>query len=329
MTLATIKNLKDDVDFHLIVGERGELVTECENLGVKTQIVKSLKRNVSLFNDMRTILILREYIRVNEIHVVHSHSTKPGILCRVLSLFMSKVKFVHTVHGTAYSRLNVVRGLIYFFEMTLAVFNTRTIVMRKLDLTRIGFFGLNRKVVFLRNPISVAPKVQVTKDINRLVFIGRLEYQKNPLEFIKLYDSLKHRLEGAVVIGDGSLREPMEDYVKSNGLNCEFLGWRSNPWSEVLSGDAVVCTSRYEGMPLVVLEAVSRDIPVVARRIPGVEDIFSDFKPLFLYRNLKEVEFIDLDKKTIVKVHAFNREILNNGLYDVTARTNQLYKGLL
>jgi glycosyltransferase involved in cell wall biosynthesis len=121
----------------------------------------------------------------------------------------------------------------------------------------------------------------------------------------------------------------MEAYARKEGLKSNFLGWLSDPWSEISSGDILVCTSRYEGMPLVILEALSREVPVIAKEIPGVTDIFTDFKPLLLYRDIKEVYSLNLDLQNYSELKLFNREVLNSGLYDSTSRASQLYLGLL
>lgn len=330
MSLATINALKsNELEFHLITGETGDLTYTCDELGVRTHIINSLRREITLVNDFRALLAIRKYIKENDISIVHSHSTKPGVLCRMLSLFTPKVKFVHTVHGTVYSPWYIVRGAIYLLELFLAVLGSKTIVMRRLDFRYISFFGLNKKVVYLRNPISIVPKVSKATQITRLVFIGRLEYQKNPLEFMKICHLLKDEIRNALVIGDGSLRSSMEAYVKEEELNCDFLGWNSEPWSNISSGDVLVCTSLYEGMPLVVLEALSRDVPVIAKDIPGVNDIFTDFRPLFMYRDLKELRHVTFEKRIIEELHLFNQKVLESGLYDISYRASQVYKGLL
>ena len=330
ISLATIKALKGSkIEFHLITGESGELIHECDKLGVSTHIVHSLKREISILNDVRSLLAIRKYIVENNIDIVHSHSSKPGLLCRMLSLFTPKVRFVHTIHGTAYSPWYLIRCTIYFMEQLLAIISNRTIVMRRLDLLYISFFGLNKKVIYLRNPIFMSPKVEAMTQTKRLVFIGRLEYQKNPLEFIKLCDSLRDQIEGAIIIGDGSLRSSMEALVKKKGINCDFLGWHSDPWSKVSSGDILVCTSHYEGMPLVILEALSRNISVIAKDIPGVNDIFTDFMPLLMYRDLEELQSFTFDKRRMEEVKLFNQKVLGAGLYDPTYRASQIYKGLI
>ena len=330
MSLTTIKTLEsDDLEFHLITGETGDLRNECNKIGVKTHVLNSLKREIHIFNDFRSLLLIKKYIKENNINLVHSHSTKPGILCRILSLLMPKVKFVHTVHGTAYSRWGLIKTAFYFIEMLLAILGTRTIVMRRLDLKYISFFGINKRVIFLRNPIFKESKVREITQIRRLIFVGRLEYQKNPLEFMKLFNLFKDQVQNAIVIVDGSLRRSLEAYANKEELSCDFLGWQSNPWSKIFPGDVLVCTSLYEGMPLVVLEALSRNLPVIAKEIPGITDIFKDFKPIFMYRDINELIGFTFEKQKIEELQLFNRKVLHEGLYDPLHRALQLYKGIL
>lgn len=101
----------------------------------------------------------------------------------------------------------------------------------------------------------------------RIVFIGRLSSEKDPelfLEIVTLCD-----LPG-IVIGNGvKLESLMAQNQVSNG-RVTFMGHMNNPWEEIHLNEIIVLTSRFEGDGLVLLEAISRNLPVLVRDIPDL-----------------------------------------------------------
>ena len=101
----------------------------------------------------------------------------------------------------------------------------------------------------------------------RIVFIGRLSSEKDPelfLEIVRLCD------QPAIVIGTGvNLDNLVAQNQMSNG-RAIFLGQLNNPWAQLHSNDIILLTSRYEGDGLVLLEAISRNLPVLVRDIPDL-----------------------------------------------------------
>jgi glycosyltransferase involved in cell wall biosynthesis len=115
-----------------------------------------------------------------------------------------------------------------------------------------------------------------------ILFVGRLSKEKRPEWFIELASQL-HGRERAVqphfqIAGDGPLRPELELMVRERGLSdiVHFLGERQDMSETYANADLVVLTSRHEGTPNVLLEAMAHGIPVVATRVGGVPEIVSD-----------------------------------------------------
>jgi glycosyltransferase involved in cell wall biosynthesis len=118
--------------------------------------------------------------------------------------------------------------------------------------------------------------IRYPNTVERLIYIGRLSPEKDPFFFLELV-----RITGlqGVVFGDGNLLQDLKDFVSSNGLTVEFMGFTSQLWESILKSDLIIMTSLNEGDGLVFLEAMNEGIPIILRDIPDLRkfDLESKF----------------------------------------------------
>ena len=110
----------------------------------------------------------------------------------------------------------------------------------------------------------------------RLIFVGRLDHQKRVDELMHWLDSEANPVKELVLIGDGPLRQQLENQALTlTWLKCSFLGWRGPEEQDRLirSDDILVINSLLEGEPLVIREARFRSMKIVARDIIGVRGV--------------------------------------------------------
>lgn len=110
------------------------------------------------------------------------------------------------------------------------------------------------------------------------VFVGRLTEQKAPLDLVRAFAELPaaYRTQSKLVfVGDGPLRSDLESKVVAAGLENEvrILGWQDDAIGIIKAANALVLTSRWEGLPNVVLESLAAGIPVIAADVDGVRDL--------------------------------------------------------
>ncbi len=112
------------------------------------------------------------------------------------------------------------------------------------------------------------------------VVAGRLEEQKgHDLLFEALSTILKQNLDFTLVVaGEGSRRSWLEQQALSLRLapRVQFVGQVEDVGSLLAAADAVLLPSRWEGLPLVLLEAMARGRPIVASSVGGVPDVVQD-----------------------------------------------------
>ena len=118
----------------------------------------------------------------------------------------------------------------------------------------------------ISNPISEGiPSLSMPGDvIKRLVFIGRLTWQKNPQEIIRIAKLVSLPV---LFIGDGVDKEEVSKIARTNKVETKMVGFKENPWELVDSGDLLLVPSRYEGDGLVVIEALQRNVPLLISNI--------------------------------------------------------------
>lgn len=101
--------------------------------------------------------------------------------------------------------------------------------------------------------------------IERLVFIGRLtKAQKQPQWMLDISEISKLPV---VIYGDGLYRDDLVSDSKVRNLDIKFHGFISNPWNEIFSGDLLIVPSAWEGDGLVVVEALSRGVPILLNSV--------------------------------------------------------------
>ena len=148
----------------------------------------------------------------------------------------------------------------------------------------VSFYGLpGKKVPVIFNGVDLSrclPKTEYGAEELRLVHVGRFNEQKNHRGLLDAFALVKQSLPGCRLdlLGDGELREETETYAQQLGLrdSVNFLGNRGNVYPYLQAADIFLLPSRYEGMPMSILEAMGTGLPVVASAVGGVPDMLKD-----------------------------------------------------
>lgn len=153
----------------------------------------------------------------------------------------------------------------------------------------------NKKVKVIPNFISSFPKEISSCENKKIISVGRLEYQKGYDILIDVWKKIEEKYPDWIleVYGNGPEKEKLQRKINSLGLEKSFLlkGVTKNIKEKYLASSIYVMSSRYEGMPMVLLEAMAHGLPVVSFECPcGPKDLIIDNEAGFL------VEFGDKEK---------------------------------
>jgi len=130
--------------------------------------------------------------------------------------------------------------------------------------------------------LEIRKNLGVAEDQQLLLFVGRLSDHKAPEAFIELIAMLRQRGRNLVgrMCGTGPLKDVVARLVDKDSESVEMLGLRDDVHEILGCADLFVSTSRVEGLPLNVLEAMSTGLPVVAPDIPQVTSLWTDLRYL-------------------------------------------------
>ena len=247
--------------------------------GVTPVVIPTMSRELSA-GDAITIWRLWRLMREFRPDIVHTHTAKAGAVGRIAGLFYRRAKFVHTYHGHVFHSYYG-RWKTRFFlaiERMLARINTdRIVVLSEQQLHEIrDDFHVGRPEQFRIVPLGIdfdeVRGPESPRHTRELVvgIVGRITAIKNHEMFLRVVERLRGRAH-FVVYGDGADRPALE----RRATNVEFAG-TLDARDVYRSLDIVALTSRNEGTPLVLIEAMACGKPVISTAVGGVTDLLGD-----------------------------------------------------
>lgn len=251
---------------------------------------------------LRNNSLIRKEVEKLRPDIVHMHGRGASIDVRVSERYPFKPRFVYTLHGFHIEGDNVLARMLYsHFENRHYSFVDRFIHVSESE--KEAFRGIIRqynetKHIVIPNAVKHLPeenyytsqevgntisipevkKLLLDKDCIKFICIARLSYQKGIDILIKSFsDFLSKTIKKAilVVVGDGPEKNSCKEQIEKLGLtNNVFLAGKIENARKLLKAfDVFVLTSRWEGMPLTILEALDAGLPVIATDVPGIRDV--------------------------------------------------------
>ena len=278
----------------------GEFTERLRAVDVRVHLIPELERDMRPTRDIKAFVRMYSFFKQEKPSIVHTHSSKTGVLGRLAAWCAGVPLIVHTVHGFAFPAESRpwVKAVFRLLERLCGKVTDRLIVLNESDATIARqLLGVpSSRQALLPNGVDIdtyapaAPKVRCAlrealfgvSDEHRVVIgmVGRLWLQKNPQCFVRAAISvLDQRINvGFYLVGDGEFRSELEAAIQTSGHAdaIVILGWRSDVPDILKALDVVVLPSRWEGMPLAILEAMSSSVTVVASDIPGNKHLISD-----------------------------------------------------
>jgi len=259
-----------------------------------TKYKKNALREILKENDIKyTEGNLKQQIKNNADSVFHSHGYKANIFNK-----MYKLIYRHNVICSYHSGEKH-KGKVFLYEMldkkSAFLSNKNIAISNSIEKQLLTF---NKEVVY--NFINKDSDYIPEKTLKNLSFVGRLSSEKNPSDFIdisKCYNNLKFN-----IFGNGELNE-----LIPKRKNLFFYGYVSNQEIIWKHTDVLLITSKYEGLPYVLIEAMSRGLIVISYKVGEIPNIIENGKNGFLVENIEEmksaIDKIDsLDEKESEKI---------------------------
>lgn len=292
ITYDILKNLPDNYDKYIMCS--GPISAEFRQVFEKANISiiesKYLSRDISL-KDVFALYELFVFFRKNKFDIIHTNSTKPGVIARIAAKVAGNENIIHTVHGIAFHSFISLpkRALFYCLELLSCMFGTMNVTVNKFYLKSYPKFIIKSLCIYngvdfkgLDANIKIKNKKQVC-----VAFFARLDAQKAPLTYIEVVNKLvlHYKFENIrfVLAGDGELMPQCMKLIEKYSLtkNIEVLGWIKNKSDFFKEVDILVQPSHWEAFGLNIVEAAHFSIPAVTSNVEGLPEVIIDGKTGF------------------------------------------------
>jgi glycosyltransferase involved in cell wall biosynthesis len=270
----------------------GDLLHEAFTAGLPVARLGDLVPEISPRKDRAALHTLTSFLRDGDFDVVHTHSAKAGALGRIAASRAGVPRIVHTYHGFPFhdfqsawrhaAYVKIEQRLGRNTDMFLAVG------------TNVAAEAIRRGIASPERVRTITPVID-TRDahmgsaarglarrrlglptgVRLMGTVGRIDYQKAPLDWIDALASIRGDDVWGLWIGDGPQRDQMLARARSLHVDHRLvlLGQRDDVRGLLPALDVFVMASRYEGLPCAVIEAMEAEVPVVATAVNSMPDM--------------------------------------------------------
>jgi len=252
-------------------------------------------------------LLLNKIISDKNITVL---SFQANIYCIILCKIFNRKIIVRSNSSPSGWSNNYLKNIIFKF------------ILKKADKIIVNSFEFKKelndrfkvKAVCIYNPLnkneiikkSKIKGIRIFKDKKKLkiINVGRFVDQKDQITFLKALNLLKNNIDfEAVLVGSGILKKSLINFIKNNNIEkkVKFINFTLNPYPLIKQADIFVLSSKYEGLPNVLLEALTLKKFVISSNCPtGPKEILLNGDGGLLF---KLGSYYDLQKKILFYIN--------------------------
>lgn len=289
---------KEKYEVVVILGEGQTLKTKLEENKIRVFEIESLKRNISLKDEIKSFSDIFKIIKKEKPDVLHLNSPKASGIGALIGRILNVPKIITTVHGFTWNedRNILQKSLIYFFSWITIILTHKTIVIASTEKNEVLKLPLinSEKIILIRNGVEKIPFVEKDdarkkllsdvgkKDAGSVLWLGTIaELHRNKgLEYLINSLSKVNKPFICFIIGEGEEREKLEKIIKRNNLEGRVFmpGFIDSANHYIKAFDIFILPSIKEGFPYAILEAGSAGLPVIASSVGGIGDIIENNK---------------------------------------------------
>jgi glycosyltransferase involved in cell wall biosynthesis len=260
--------------------------------GVRAFSLEMNRYKIDPVSDLKAALELKRRMQAGSYDLVHAHASKPGVLAR-LAASRAHIPVIYSPHCFSFhagvkawkaTLLAKVEGFLakHFTARILAIADSEKELANKYNVGKpeqfstvyTGIDSAPYEAPFDR--LTQKRLLGLPEDTQVVGCVGRLNEQKAPFDFIRIAELVIRKNPGVhfLWVGDGPLLEDAVALRRSLGLEDQvhFSGHRSDIPACLSIMDCFLLASRWEGFPIVVLEAMAAGVPVVATQVDGTRE---------------------------------------------------------
>lgn len=287
--LSLVQHLQHKFNYHCIFGEAGSVEGQLRAMGVEVTVVPELRSKIKPLQDFHAWRKLQTLIRKIQPGLIHAHSSKAGMLGRLIGRQL-KIPSIYTVHGWGFGegRPRLQSYLVKQVERFL------------------GYFCQESHYIFVchADQAQAFQEIGISKKRGRVIWnaIDEHGYKANPegsqsimmaarVAYAKDYDTLfrafnRSKFGHLLLAGEGTdskeFKKKIMDNVPQRLKSVASLGRRDDIAQLMGTSGVFALCSRYEGLPLSIIEAMCAGLPIIATDVGGNPELVEHGKNGFL-----------------------------------------------
>lgn len=300
---------RTDLKIDLITSP-GEGFEDLKKLGLNKVIQLKMKRDISIFSDIVSVVNLIKILRAGKYDVIHSHTPKAGLVSAIAGFLVGVPKRVHSYTGQRWETLRGFRKwMLIFAEKLIGLLSTDCLADSH---SQVKILSQSRIVApnFIRclgegslSGVSLCRFHEGLKEIHRnkvrleldipkenkvFVFVGRVVKDKGVGELLQAFEQLLHKRDDVSLVVIGPVEDeqnPLEDFqydLLRNLKNLRRLDFCTRPEVYLAASDVLLLPSYREGFPSVVLEAGAIGVPSIIADFNGAHEVVLQGKTGFI-----------------------------------------------
>lgn len=283
-----------DVAFNVVKEVRPELIEfKCKINDIKFQRSPFAKENFNAYKKMRKLVLDEGY------ELIHTHTPIASFITRMACRNIPNLKMIYTAHGFHFFKKSPLKSWLIYYPMEklasrwtdgLITMNEEDfLAAKKMNIRqRDSVFKVNGVGVDLHNfpPQTAKEKSSLRKEYMYrsddfiLFYAAELNFNKHQDLLIDAIKILKEKIPNIKLLlaGNGKFEERYEQRIRNLGLeeNVKLLGLRRDISNLLKISDIAVASSRREGLPVNIMEAMASGLPIVATNTRGHVDLIND-----------------------------------------------------
>lgn len=256
---------------------------------IKIFYFESWKEGSFLVRFLRTLignLNLIYYIKKNKIDIVHIHVAQKGSFYRkAIILFICKflnLKTLFHIHGSHFDKFYNEGSIILKKIITYVLNSCDEIIVLSEEWKKFVNEITNKQVIVMHNAVYVKSKKYNNKG-NKITFLGRLGKRKGIYDLLSIINEINLKENGLklYLCGDGDINQ-VKKYIEKSDLkeNVIVTGWINSEEKEEILKDTIIniLPSYHEGMPMAILETMSKGIPNISTNVGGIPRVIKNLE---------------------------------------------------
>lgn len=278
-------NLKK-YDVTVGVGSGGELIPKLKKSGVKVIEIPELVRSINPVKDVQAVLETYQLIKSSGFQIVHTNSSKAGVVGRLAARLAGVKAVTYTVHGLVLNEpMNFpVKAVYWLMEKVGSLCSGKIITVSQMDKDSVIRYGLKEASEVQVIPIGVE-KMPIGSTSHDGFVVGTIAnfyptkgyryYLPAISETLKIYPEIKFELVG---VGPDEMMVRGTISKLGIGRSVTVINDKTTARKRLSGFDIFVLPSVKEGMPYTIVEAMQAGLPIIATKVGGVPEEISDGK---------------------------------------------------